>query len=154
MLPENKWIQFGLPNSKIKGIVIHNTNNHFMGAEELAQWLEKESKHSGGCHYLVDYKETIQVLPDDWSCYNVGNGLAFGNTDCIAIEICSNLNTELYFKGQERAIELIKKLMKKYHLTTDDIFFHRDFQHDINCPAQILKIYGSKANFVSLLKEE
>ena len=154
MISESKWKQYGLPNSKIKGIVIHNTNNQQMSAEELENWLENECKYSSGCHYLVDYKEVRQVLPDDWSCWNTGMGMSFGNIDCIAIEICSNPNTELYLQGQERAIELIKDLMEKYHLTKNDIFFHRDFQHNVNCPAQILYRYGTKANFLSLIKEE
>lgn len=154
MLSENKWKQYGLPNSKIKGIVIHNTNNQFMSASELKDWLENECRYNSGCHYLVDYKDIIQVLPDDWSCYNVGNGMSFGNTDCISIEICSNPNNKLYLEGEQKAIKLIKKLMKKYHLTKDDIYFHREFQRNINCPAQILKIYGSKANFLSLITEE
>ena len=152
MLSKTKWEQYGLPNSKIKGIVIHNTNNQYMSAKELENWLENENKGSNGCHYLVDHKEVRQTLPDDWSCFNVGNGLSFGNLDCIAIEICSNPNNKLYLQGEQRAIKLIKKLMKKYNLTTDDIYFHRDFQPNINCPAQILKRYKSKKVFISLLK--
>ena len=153
MLSESKLKQYGLPNSKIKGIVIHNTNNQFMSARQLKNWLENECKSSTGCHYLVDHKETIQVLPDDWSCFNVGNGLQFGNLDCIAIEICSNQNTKLYLEGELRAIKLIKKIMKKYHLNKDDIFFHRDFQPNINCPAQIIKRYGNKRNFLQRMEE-
>ena len=154
MLTENKWLQYGTPNSKIKGIVIHNTNNHSMSAKQLEEWLQNDEKTNAGCHYLVDYKDVIQIMPDDWSVFNVGNGYTFGNLDCIAIEICSNPSEELYLQGEQKAIKLIKKLMKKYHITKDDIFFHRDFQPNINCPAQIIKRYKNKKEFLSLLERK
>lgn len=153
MLTEDKLYQYGTPNSKIKGIVIHNTNNHYMSARQLEKWLENECKGSGGCHYLVDHKDVRQVMPDDWSVFNTGKGMSFGNLDCIAIEICSNTSEELYEKGEQKAIKLIKKLMKKYHLSKDDIYFHRDFDSTVNCPAQILKRYKSKSAFLQKLKE-
>lgn len=151
MLSKKKWSQYGQAGSKIKGIVIHNTNNQFMDAEALENWLENENKKSNGCHFLVDHKEVRKIMPISWSVWNTGMGMTFGNLDCIAIEICSNPSTKLYLEGQARAIELIKELMKKYHLTKDDIYFHRDFQPNINCPAQILKLYKSKAEFLALL---
>ena len=152
MLSKKKWKQYGLPNSKINGIVIHNTNNQYMSAEQLENWLENDNRSSSGCHFLVDYKEVRKVMPINWSVWNTGMGMTFGNLDCIAIEICSNPNNELYIQGEQRAIELIKELMKKYKLTTKDIYFHRDFQTNINCPAQILKLYGNKKNFIALLE--
>lgn len=152
MISESKWKQYGLPNAKIKGIVIHNTNNQGWSAERLEQWLEAENKTSASCHFLVDHKEIRQVMPLDWSVWNTGMGMDFGNLHCIAIEICSNPNNTLYLKGQQRAIELIKDLMKKFNLTKDDIYFHRDFQPNVNCPAQIIKLYGNKQNFLRLIK--
>lgn len=154
MLSESKWKQYGVQGSKIKGIVIHNTNNQYMNAKQLENWLENECETSSGCHYLVDNKSIIQVMPDDWSVFNVGNGMQFGNLDCIAIEICSNPNNQIYLEGEQKAIKLIKKLMKKYHLTKDDIFFHRDFQPNINCPAQIIKRYKNKKAFIRLLERK
>lgn len=131
----------------VKGIVIHNTNNQLMSAEQLEQWMEN-GLTSSGCHYLVDHKEVRQVMPLDWSVWNTGMGMDFGNLNCIAIEIVSNPNNSLYMKGQERAIELIKELMERYSLTKENIYFHRDFQPNINCPAQIIKLYKTKQNFL------
>lgn len=153
MLTESKWKQYGLPNATIQGIVIHNTNNQFKSAEALEMWLEKNDG-SNGCHYLIDHKEVRQVMPTDWSVWNTGDGYSFGNLHCIAIEICSNPNTELYLKGEARALALIRELMAEFNLTEKDIYFHRDFQPNINCPAQILRLYGSKANFLAKLKGE
>lgn len=143
-------MQYGLPAMKPKGIVIHNTNSN-KSARELEAWILNSSE-SRGCHFLVDFNEVRQVMPLDWSCYNTGMGLDFGNTMCISIEICSNPNEARYLQGQSRAIELIKELMERFGFTENDIYFHRDFAPNINCPAQILRIYGNKQNFLRLLK--
>lgn len=152
MLSKKKWRQYGLPNSKIKGIVVHNTNNQSMSAKEIEDWLENENRKSNGCHFLVDHTEVRKVMPISWSVFNTGMGMGFGNLDCIVIEICSNPSNRLYLQGQAKAIELIRELMKKYNLTKNDIYFHRDFNPTINCPAQILKLYKTKSRFLSLLE--
>lgn len=148
MISQSKWKQYGLPNAEIKGIVIHNTNNQQWSAERLEKWLEEENKTSASCHFLVDYKEVRQVMPLTWSVWNTGVGMDFGNLHCIAIEICSNPSEELYERGESKAVELIKELMQKYNLTISDVFFHRDFNPTINCPAQLLRKYGNKKNFI------
>lgn len=152
MLDESKWLQYGLPNATIKGIVIHNTNNQTWSAERLEKWLSEENTGSNGCHFLVDHKEVRQILPLTWSSWNTGMGYDFGNTSCISVEICSNPSNSKYLEGQKRAIGLIKDLMAQFSLAEKDIYFHRDFQPNVNCPAQILKLYGSKQNFLNLLK--
>lgn len=151
MLPKKKWMQYGLPNAQIKGICIHNTNNQNWSAKRLEEWLKNENRGSNGCHYLVDHSSVRQVMPLDWSVWNTGMGYDFGNLHCIAIEICSNPDNDLYMKGQQKAIKLIKELMEQYSLKISDIYFHRDFQPSANCPAQILKLYGSKQNFLKEL---
>lgn len=151
MLPKSKWRQYGHPGNEAKGIIIHNTNYHGKSAEWIEKWM-KVTETDKGCHFLVDHKEVRKVMPLNWSVYNVGNGMAFGNTDCIAIEICTNPSTKLYLEGEAKAIELIEELMAKYHLTKNEIFFHRDFDPNINCPAQILSLYGTKAKFLAKMK--
>lgn len=148
MISESKRKQYGLPDAQIKGIVIHNTNNQLWSAERLEKWLEEENKTSASCHFLVDHKEIRQVMPLDWSVWNTGMGMDFGNLHCIAIEICSNPNGNLYESAESKAIDLIKELMDKFNLTKNDIYFHRDFNNAINCPAQILKKYGNKKTFI------
>ena len=152
MIPETKWKQFGLPNAQIKGIVVHNTNNQNYSAERLEKWLTEECKTSQGCHFLVDHKEVRQVMPLDWSVFNTGMGMDFGNLHCISVEICSNPSNSKYLQGQFKAVDLINELMERYSFTKSDIYFHRDFNPNINCPSQILKLYGNKNNFLKLLK--
>lgn len=153
MIPESKWKQFGLPNAEIRGITIHNTNSN-KSAEELEKWLIEECETSQGCHFLIDHKEVRQVMPTDWSVWHTGMGMDFGNLHTIAIEICSHPSEKLYMEGQRRAVELIEELMKQFNLTKKDIYFHRDFQPNVNCPAQILRTYGNKANFLEVLHED
>lgn len=148
MISQSKWKQYGLPNAEIKGIVIHNTNNQLWSAEQLEMWLENDNETSACCHFLVGHTEVRQVMPLDWSVWNTGDGYSFGNLNCIAIEVCSNPSEILYEQGEDKAIDLIKVLMERYNLTINDIYFHRDFDNTINCPAQILKRYGSKKTFL------
>ena len=154
MIPESKWKQYGLPDAQIKGIVIHNTNNQNWSAKRLEKWLIEENKTSASAHFIVDAEDTIQVMPLNWSVWNTGMGMDFGNLHCISIEICSHPSERIYLQGERRAINLIKELMKQFNLTEKDIYFHRDFNPSINCPAQILRIYGNKQNFLNLLKGE
>ena len=154
MIPKSKWKQYGLPNADIKGIVIHNTNNQTWTAKRLEKWLAVENRTSAACHFLVDADDCLQVMPLSWSVWNTGMGMDFGNLHCISIEICSHPSERKYLQGERRAIKLIKELMKQFNLTEKDIYFHRDFNPNINCPAQILRLYGNKQNFLNLLKGE
>lgn len=153
MIPESKWKQYGLPDAEIKGIVIHNTNNQLWNAKRLEKWLTEENKTSAACHFLVDKDEVIQVMPLSWSVWNTGMGYDFGNLHCISIEICSHPSNKDYESAERKAIDLINYLMEKYNFTKSDIYFHRDFNPTVNCPAQIIKRYGNKANFLTKLKE-
>ena len=154
MIPESKWKQYGLPNAEIKGIVIHNTNNQLWSARRLEKWLTEENKTSAGCHFLVDAEETIQVMPLSWSVWNTGMGYDFGNLHCISIEIVSHPSNKDYESAERKAIDLINYLMEKYNFTKSDIYFHRDFNPNVNCPAQVLKRYKTKQNFLNQLKGE
>lgn len=151
MLKEEKRPQYGKQGLDVKGIVIHNTNNYTKNIDELMNYLENESKTSNGTHFLVDDKKIIEVMPLDWCVWSTGKGNDWCFRHCISIEIVSNINDELYLSGQKRAIKLIKRLMKKYSLTKEDIYFHNDFNKEFYCPATILRIYGNKENFLKEL---
>lgn len=152
MIPKEKWKQYGLPNMEVKGIVIHSTNNQRASAADLEEWMTKNNT-SQGTHFIVDHNEVRQVMPLDWSVWNTGKGMDFGNLHCISIEICSNPNNSRYLQGQSKAIDLIERLMHEFNLTTKDLYFHRDFNPNVNCPSQILRLYKTKSNFLSLIKE-
>ena len=131
----------------VKGITIHNTGN-----SKSAQELYEELRISGRvnlCHFLVDESQIIQTYPLDRPASHTGKGYDFGNRFTIAFEICrSQSNWELYSQAQDNAVTLIKKLMEEYSLTTDDIYFHHDFNIKTYCPHRILSEYGNKETFI------
>lgn len=148
MITFNKMRQFGKEGLDVKGITIHNSGS-FSSAREIFDWLNNECKTSQGCHYLVDSKEIIQVMPLNWSVYQTGKGEDFAFKNTISIEICeSHCPIEVYLKAQNNAVVLIKKLMNRYELTDDDIYFHIDFNSVTYCPHRILDLYKSKYQFI------
>lgn len=152
MIDENKFNQYGYkrPISDVYGITIHNTNNYEMSARDVFNYLNNESKDNAGYHFVIDEKETIQIMPFDYAVYHTGKGDDFGNHYTIAIAICSNLNDELYLLGQDKAIEKIKDIMKEFNITKDRIYFHNDFNSATYCPATILDKYKTKENFINI----
>lgn len=147
MIDSNKYLQYGFKrDSDIKGIVIHNTGSD-LSARQVFNYLNSKCKTSQGCHYLIDDKEIIEVMPLDYCVYQTGKGIDWACKYTIAIEICSNVDDKKYLKGQDRAINLIKDLMEKYNFTINDLYFHKDFAN-VYCPSDILRIYGSKQNFI------
>lgn len=132
---------------EVKGITIHNTGNG-KSARELYELLFLQQKLNI-CHYLVDENEVINTFPIDKETYHTGRGYDKGNMSTISIEICkSTCDNEVYLKAQKRAVKLIKKLMKEFKLSNDDIYFHSDF-NNIKCPHRILEIYKDKGGFIN-----
>lgn len=150
MLSENKWQQYGFLRdlSDINCIVLHNTNDYKNSAQELFNYLENDCKTSQGTHFLIDHEKIIQVMPFNYGVYSTGKGNDYSSKHAIAIEICSNLNNDLYLQGQQKAITKIKALMKKFNIKTSSIYFHNDFDNRTYCPATILDLYGNKKNFI------
>lgn len=149
MLDKNKWSQYGKDGLEPTCITIHNTGNYDMTARELFDYLNNECLTSQGCHFLVDDKEIIEVMPLNWKTYHTGKGEDYAFNNSIAIEICSNLDDELYLKGQENAIRLIKNYMDKFDIPKDEIYFHIDFNPTTYCPCNILDLYKTKENFLN-----
>lgn len=143
----SKLEQYGYEGLEVKGITIHNSGLR-ESAKEIFDLLETTTT-SGGCHFLVDESEVIEVMPLSWCAYHTGKAKDWGNDFTIAIEICrSQESEELYFNAQKRAVRLIKKLKKQYNLTNDDIYFHNDFNRKTYCPHKILDYYGNKKTFI------
>lgn len=131
----------------VKGITIHNTGTTD-SAKELVKKME-DTKQMYLCHYVVDENEVIQTTDESTIAFHTGKGYDFGNRFTLAIEICrSQSDFYLYKSAQSKAIELIKSLMDKYGLSTDDIYFHNDFNINTYCPHKILDHYGNKKEFM------
>lgn len=132
---------------KVRGITIHNTGNE-LSAKEIYELLKKD-KTLNICHYLVDENEVVSVLDESKEAHHTGRGYDFGNRYTLAIEICRSMSdNELYFVAEKNAIKLVKKLMKKYKLSKNDLYFHIDFNENTRCPHRILEIYEKKERFL------
>lgn len=143
--------QFGIDSFEVKGITIHNTGTDD-SAYELYRKIQKSSM-SNGAHFLVDKDQVIQLLPLNHSVWHTGKGYDFGNLYTIAIEICQSQSDD-YFKAQQRAMRLIKQLLRGFRLTNQDIYFHNDFNERTYCPHRILDFYGSKEKFIKEVLED
>lgn len=150
MLTENKWPQYGSERTTadIRCIIIHNSESTFLSAQQLFDYYQNDCKTSNATHYLVDHKGIIQLMPDKWSVNNTGKEKDYGNLYGLAITICDNLSDELYYKGQNKAIDLIKELMAKYSIPYSEVYFHHDFSPRTYCPHILLDKYGTSTNFV------
>ena len=133
---------------KVKGITIHNTGNDLSAQDQYK--ILVQNKKTNLCHYLIDENEIINTLSEDMEASHTGAGYDYGNRFTIAIEICrSRSDEETYLKAQKKAIDFIKKLLKKYKLTNEDIYFHKDFSYTTYCPHRILDIYKTKEVFIN-----
>ena len=131
----------------VRGICVHNTATSD-SAREIADKM-KSYKGTAGAHFLVDERETVELVPITQCAFHTGKGYDWGNLHTIAIEICrSNARVEQYLSAEKRAIELIVQLMKRYGFTVDDIYFHRDFNPRKNCPHKIFQLYGTKNEWI------
>lgn len=135
---------------KVKGITIHNTGDSLSAKAKYEQL--STIKKPNLCHYLVDEKDVINTWPETEQASHTGKGYDLGNMNTIAIEICRSTSAEnIYFKAQKNAVNLINKLLAKYNLGLNDIYFHVDFNPNYRCPHRILDIYTTKEQFINKL---
>ena len=131
----------------VKGITIHNSGNKLSAKEQKK--ILKDNGMLNYCHFLVDENDVVKTISLTRPAIHTGKGYDLGNMHTIAIEICrSACSDEIYFKAEEKAVELIKELMQKFNLTRSNIYFHNDFDRQMYCPHRILDTYKSKKNFL------
>lgn len=133
--------------SDIKYLVYHYTANKGDRAESNGYYF-KNNRVMASAHYFVDDNEIIQSVEDCYiawavggrkypNCIATGGGMFYGvatNSNTIHIEMCGDRNGVASAKTQENAIELGKKLMKKYSIQLTNIIRHFDVTGK-ECPA-------------------
>lgn len=136
--------------SKIKYIVIHYTSNDGDTDEANANYF-KNNIVRASAHYFVDSNSVTQSVPDNyvaWSvggskyadCKRTGGGSFYGkcnSTNSISIELCDDVKNGKVYPSEktiENAIELTKKLMKKYDVPKSRVIRHFDVVGK-KCPA-------------------
>lgn len=132
---------------EVLGITIHNTNNEYSAQENIQ--MMKELNEQGikvSVHYFVDSTGYYQATSEEVPTWHTGKGYDEGNMSTISIEICSKGDDEEYKKAEENAHFLIRILMSKYNLRSDQIYFHRNFDTSFYCPHRILDKYSLESN--------
>jgi N-acetylmuramoyl-L-alanine amidase len=135
--------RFNRPGKKMKPmwITIHNTGNSRAGAGALnhALWLESYPKPENPAnivsyHYTVDDRYIIQHLP--WNETAQHTGTKVGNEGSIGIEICENIDCDLYV-AEDNAARLVADLLKETGIPSDRVVPHK-FWSGKNCPRLLL----------------
>jgi probable enterotoxin D len=123
-------------------IVIHETDNWSENADAEAHqyWWDNDPYANSSVHFVVDDKETIQLLPLDAFAYHVGDNINFSdirNHNSIGIEICVNKDGN-YEISRKRAILLTKYLMKTLDMSSESVVRHKDASNK-NCPSIMIR---------------
>lgn len=136
--------------SKIKYIVWHYTANDGASDEANGNYFKRKNLKASS-HYFVDDDSVTISVPDTYIAYSVGgsrysNYKSTGgaslykvctNANSLNIELCDvnkNGTFDVTEKTLENAIELTKRLMKKYNVPINRVVRHFDVTGK-NCPA-------------------
>lgn len=136
--------------SAIKYIVIHFTANDGDTAVSNGKYFHNNTVKASA-HYFVDSSTVVQSVPDNYVAWSVGGNrysdyASVGgakyykkctNANSISIELCDdNKNGTIYpsAKTIANALELTKKLMKKYDVPQSKVIRHFDITSK-RCPA-------------------
>lgn len=125
-------------NKDIKFIILH-----YVGAVSTAKNNADYffSKYRGAsAHYFIDNKEIWQVVEDNDAAWAIGANKYYTearNSNSISVEMCcytmKNGNINVAKEVEEKAVELVKMLMKKYNINVDHVIRHYDATRK-NCP--------------------
>ena len=125
--------------SKILYIVIHDTGNRNAGAtaRNHRNYVGTNSR-GASAHYFVDDTEICQFIGDSRSAGAVGDGkgkYGITNRNSISVEICINSDGD-YSKTYFNAVELVKTLMLRFNIKSDNVVRHFDASRKI-CPGHM-----------------
>lgn len=126
-------------NRAIKYIVIH-----YVGAVSTAynnaKYFENVNRQASA-HYFVDDNEIYRVVEEKNIAWHCGtNGTYYSNcrnSNSIGIEMCcynNNGTLDISENIVNRTIELVKELMARYNIPTENVIRHYDVTHKC-CPA-------------------
>ena len=122
---------------------------HYVGAVSTAKNNADyfyNNKLSSSAHYFVDENEVWQSVEDYNASWHCGGGIQgknghtyhgiCKNSNSIGIEMCcKKKNNEWYFEEQTvlNTVKLVRHLMKKYNIPTENVIRHFDVTGKI-CP--------------------
>ena len=128
-------------NRKIEYIVMH-----YVGAvsstKNNASYF-KNTYRGASAHYFVDDNDIYQVVEDKDISWHCGSDKYYNNarnSNSIGIEMCcikKNGKLDISEATENRAVELVKELMKKYDIDVNHVCRHYDVSHKV-CPAPMV----------------
>lgn len=136
---------------------------HYVGAVSTAKNNAEyfySTYRGASAHYFVDDKEIWQVVEDNDAAWAIGANKYYTdarNSNSISVEMCcyymQNGNINVAKEVEEKAVELVKMLMKKYNIDVDHVIRHYDATRK-NCPAPFVKDTERWDNFKKKLQEQ
>ena len=130
----------GLRGLPVRFIVVHYTAGNNDTAENNGQYFARNAV-SASAHYFVDENEVVRSVPDDVVAYHCGGAYYYHdtcrNSNSIGVEICTKKSADgvYYFhpEAMARAQALIRELMEKYDVPSENVVRHFDVTHKL-CP--------------------
>lgn len=126
-------------NKDIRFIILH-----YVGAVSTAKNNAEyfyDKYRGASAHYFVDDKEIWQVVEDNDASWAIGADKYYTdarNSNSISVEMCcyymQNGNINVAKEVEEKVVELVKMLMKKYNIDVNHVIRHYDATRK-NCPA-------------------
>ncbi|MGL5354058.1 MAG: SH3 domain-containing protein, partial [Clostridium sp.] len=97
-------------------------------------FISVNSRVKASAHYIIDDKNVIQLLEDNFRGWHVGDNpnKFITNSNSLAIELCVNRDNS-FEKTLNNALILVGKLMAKYNINIEDVKRHYDVTGK-NCP--------------------
>lgn len=145
-------------NENIKFIILH-----YVGAVSTAKNNAEyfyDKYRGASAHYFVDDKEIWQVVEDNDASWAIGADKYYTdarNSNSISVEMCcyymQNGNINVAKEVEEKALELVKMLMKKYNIDVNHVIRHYDATRK-NCPAPFVSDQERWNNFKKKLQEQ
>lgn len=144
----------------IKFIVVHYTANDGDTAKGNCNYFVKSGRNASA-HYFVDENNVYQSVADSDTAWSVGASnyvhSVCRNNNSISVEMCSKKdligNYFIEEKTVSNAVELVKELMKKHHVTIDNVLRHYDVTGK-KCPEPFVRDKAQWVAFKKKLEEE
>lgn len=145
--------------NNIKYIVIHYTANDGDSDEANGNYFANNVVKSSA-HYFVDDDSVTLSVPENYIAYHCGANKYYHstcrNSNSIGIEMCDTKRNGKYDVTEttlKNTIELVKSLMKKYHVPVQNVLRHYDVTHKI-CPAYFVNDVAAWNTFKNRLSKE
>lgn len=141
LLTPNKYSR---PQKKligVRGVVVHWVANPQASAEANRNFFENRKLGKtgyGSAHYIIDLDgDVIRCIPENEMAYHVGSETytkealsklsTYPNNCTIGIECCHvDWNGKMTDATYNTLVELATDLLKKYKLTADDLWLHKE----------------------------